>query len=249
MTRIGILGAAGRMGRAVAEAAAAAGETVAGGVDLEGAVEGPYESVTELAADCDVLIDFSAPSALAEHLAAARAAGRPIVVGTTGLQAAAEELIDEAAAEIAVLQSGNMSLGITLLAGLVREAAAKLGPDWDIEVLEMHHRHKVDAPSGTALLLARAAAEGRGATLEELSRYDRMGHLSPRETGTIGYASLRGGSVAGDHMVVFAGDSERIELSHRAENRGIFAQGAVRAARWLVGRPAGRYAMTDVLGL
>lgn len=250
MTRIGILGAAGRMGRAVADAAATAGLTVAGGVDLEGAVEGPYETAAELAAHCDVLIDFSAPSALPDHLAAARAAGRPIVIGTTGLPPAAHALIDQAAAEIPVLQTGNMSLGVTLLARLVREAAAALGPDWDIEVLEMHHRHKVDAPSGTALLLAKAAAEGRGAPLEELSRYDRMGgNRQPREAGTIGYASLRGGSVAGDHMVVFAGDNERIELGHRAENRAIFAQGAIKAARWLVDQPAGRYAMTDVLGL
>jgi len=144
MTSIGILGAAGRMGRAVAQAALAAGQTVAGGVDLNGAIEGPYGDATALAAHCDVLVDFSAPSALPGHLAAARAAKRPIVIGTTGLQPGDHGLIDEAAAEIAVLQTGNTSFGVTLLAQLVREAAARLGEDWDIEVLEMHHRHKVD---------------------------------------------------------------------------------------------------------
>jgi 4-hydroxy-tetrahydrodipicolinate reductase len=250
MTSIGILGAAGRMGRAVAQAATAAGQAVAGGVDLNGAVEGPYGDAAALAAHCDVLVDFSAPAALPGHLAAARAARTPIVIGTTGLQPGDHGLIDEAAAEIAVLQTGNTSLGVTVLAQLVREAAARLGKDWDIEVLEMHHRHKVDAPSGTALLLGRAAAEGRGSTLEKLSRYNRMdGEPHRREVGTIGYASLRGGSAAGDHLVIFAGENERIELGHRAENRGIFAQGAVKAAVWLVGQPAGRYAMTDVLGL
>jgi 4-hydroxy-tetrahydrodipicolinate reductase len=132
----------------------------------------------------------------------------------------------------------------------VREAAARLGNEWDIEILEMHHRHKVDAPSGTALLLGKAAAEGRGSTLQELSRFNRMdGEPHRRDDGTIGYASLRGGSAAGDHLVIFAGENERIELGHRAENRRIFAQGAVKAAAWLIGRPVGRYAMTDVLGL
>jgi 4-hydroxy-tetrahydrodipicolinate reductase len=250
MTSIGILGAAGRMGRAVALAAAAAEQQVAGGVDLNGAVEGPYGDAAALAADCDVLIDFSVPGALPGHIAAARAAKTPIVIGTTGLQPGDHALIDDAAAEIAVLQTGNTSLGVTLLAQLVREAAARLGEDWDIEVLELHHRHKIDAPSGTALLLGKAAAEGRGGTLEGLSRYNRMdGEPHRRETGTIGYASLRGGSAAGDHLVIFAGENERIELGHRAENRGIFAQGAVKAAVWLAGQPAGRYGMNDVLGL
>jgi 4-hydroxy-tetrahydrodipicolinate reductase len=250
MTSIGILGAAGRMGRAVAEAATAADLTVAGGVDTDGAVDGPYGDAAALAAHSDVLIDFSAPAALPTHLAAARAAKTPIVIGTTGLQPGDHGLIDQAATEIAVLQTGNMSLGVNLLARLVREAAARLGPEWDIEVLEMHHRFKVDAPSGTALLLGSAAAEGRGSSPKALSRYDRMtGKPLRRETGTIGYASLRGGSVAGDHMVVFAGEHERLELGHRAESRAIFAQGAVKAARWLVAQPAGRYTMADVLGL
>jgi len=252
MTVIGILGANGRMGRAIADVAAGLGGTIAGGVDLQGAVHGAHATPASLAAASEVLVDFSAPAALAGHLEAALAAKVPLVVGTTGLQPDHHRLIDEAAARgLAVLQSANTSLGVNLLSHLVREAAARLGPDWDIEIVEMHHRHKVDAPSGTALLLGAAAAEGRGSTLQDLSRYDRIGHGNdkPREEGTIGYASLRGGSVAGDHMVVFAGESERIELGHRAENRAIFARGAVRACLWMKGKPAGRYTMGDVLGL
>ncbi len=142
-----------------------------------------------------------------------------------------------------------MSLGVNLLAHLVREAAARLGEDWDIEIAEMHHRNKVDAPSGTALLLGQAAAEGRGVRLDAVSDRGRDGITGPRTAGHIGFASLRGGSVAGDHQLVVAGEGERIELGHRAESRAIFAQGAVKAALWLAGRPPGRYDMTDVLGL
>jgi len=252
MTVIGILGANGRMGRAIAAIAPELGASLAGGVDLGGAVFGPHGTIEALAAASDVLVDFSAPAALDGHLRAALGAGVPLVVGTTGLRPDHHRLIDEAAGRgLAVLQSANTSLGVNLLAHLVHEAAARLGPDWDIEIVEMHHRHKVDAPSGTALLLGRAAAEGRGSTPEALNRFDRIGHGNdrPREEGTIGYASLRGGSVAGDHMVVFAADDERIELGHRAENRSIFARGAVKACQWMQGRPAGRYAMGDVLGL
>ncbi|MBU3076750.1 4-hydroxy-tetrahydrodipicolinate reductase [Sphingomonas quercus] len=248
--RIGIIGAGGRMGRAIANAAAEAGASIAGGIDREGAVHGDYASPAALAAASDVLIDFSTPDALPASLDAARAAGKPIVIGTTGLQPGHHALIDAAAADIPVLQSANTSLGVNLLRALVKEAARRLGSDWDIEVLEMHHRNKVDAPSGTALMLAAAAAEGRGATLQELSRFDRISlHPHAREPGTIGYASLRGGSVAGDHNIIFAAEGERIELGHRAENRGIFARGAVKAALWLADRPAGRYQMVDVLGL
>ncbi len=252
MGRIGILGASGRMGRAIAAVCRAQGTAVAGGVDRrevsgEVAPGHSFESdATALAKISDVLVDFSAPAALAGHLDAARAAGVAVVVGTTGLQGEHHTLIDAAAREIPILQAANTSLGVNLLAHLVRQAAAALGPDWDIELLEMHHRHKVDAPSGTALLLAGAAAEGRGSALEALGRTDRTG---AREEGTIGFASLRGGSVAGDHVAIFATEGERIELGHRAESREIFARGAVRAALWLAGRPAGRYAMRDVLGL
>ena len=242
MIAIGIYGSAGRMGRAIALAIEAAGARLAGGVDAG-------EPVGPLARAADVLVDFSTPAALDEHLAAARAAGTPIVVGTTGLRAAHFAALDAAAQEVALLQTGNTSLGVTLLAQLVREAAAKLGADWDIEIAEAHHRHKVDAPSGTAVLLGEAAAAGRGATLSELRVDSRAGLVGARSEGTIGFASLRGGSVVGDHSVVFAGEGERVVLSHLAQDRSIFAHGAVTAALWLAGQPAGRYAMTDVLAL
>jgi 4-hydroxy-tetrahydrodipicolinate reductase len=148
-----------------------------------------------------------------------------------------------------VLQTGNTSLGVTLLAHLVREAASRLGPEWDVEILEMHHRMKVDAPSGTALLLGEAAAEGRGIDLSAKSERGRDGRTGARAEGAIGFASLRGGTVAGEHSVLFAGEQERLVLSHSAEDRMIFANGAVRAAGWLIGRDAGRYTMQDVLGL
>ncbi|HEV2569409.1 4-hydroxy-tetrahydrodipicolinate reductase [Sphingomonas sp.] len=245
MMRIGILGAAGRMGRAIAEAAPAIGAELGGGVDRDGAVFGPFADAAELAVGTDVLIDFSVPDALAAHLDIARVDGGAIVIGTTGLTSEHHRLIEVAANDVAVLQAANMSLGVNLLAALVEQAAARLGPDWDIEVLEMHHRHKVDAPSGTALLLGEAAAKGRGVSLCA-PNLDRNGR---REEGAIGFASLRGGSVAGDHLVVLAGEGERIELGHRAETRAIFARGAIRAAQWLAGKPAGRYSMADVLGL
>jgi 4-hydroxy-tetrahydrodipicolinate reductase len=196
-----------------------------------------------------VLADFSSPHALGANLHAAIGAGIPILIGTTGLGEDQHLAIDHAARAIAVLQTGNTSLGVTLLAYLVREAASRLGPEWDIEVLEMHHRMKVDAPSGTALLLGEAAAEGRGITLSEHSERGRDGHTGRREEGAIGFASLRGGTVAGEHSVILAGDHERITLSHSAENRMIFARGAVRGAAWLIGRAPGRYGMEQVLGI
>ena len=198
---------------------------------------------------CDVAVDFSSPDALTTNLSAAEAAGIPILVGTTGLEADHFAAIEAAAKSIPVLQTGNTSLGVTLLAALVREAAAKLGPDWDIEVLEMHHRHKVDAPSGTAKLLGEAAAAGRGVDLAANREAGRDGHTGARQEGAIGFAALRGGTVAGEHSVILAGAQERLVLSHSAEDRMIFARGAVKGASWLVGREAGRYAMEDVLGL
>lgn len=242
VTAIGIHGCNGRMGRALTHAIEAAAATLAGGTDAG-------DDPAPLARAADVLVDFSAPAALPAHLAAARAAGTPILIGTTGLTPAHQRAIDEAATAIAVLQTGNTSLGVAVLALLVREAAAKLGPDWDIEIAEMHHRHKLDAPSGTALLLGEAAAGGRGATLGALRVDSRAGLSGARAEGTIGFASLRGGSVIGDHSVVFASEGERIELTHVAQDRATFAHGAVRAALWLAGRPPGRYRMTDVLGL
>ena len=242
MARIGIIGSEGRMGQVLREAIAAAGHDLAGGIDKDG-------DPTARAGASDVLVDFSSPAALETTLEAAMAAGVPIVIGTTGLEERHHWLIDQAADRIAVLQTGNTSLGVTLLAHLVREAAQRLGEDWDIEVSEIHHRMKVDAPSGTALLLGEAAAEGRGIALADHSARGRDGVTGAREPGTIGFASLRGGSVAGDHTVAFLGDSERLTLSHLAENRSIFAHGAVRAAGWLIGKPAGRYTMPQVLDL
>lgn len=247
MIRIGILGARGRMGVAVAEAVIAADASVSGGIDRDGAAQGQYENAAQLAMASDVLIDFSTPDALPGHLDAALAANCPIVIGTTGLSATDHDAIDAAAAKIAVLQTGNTSLGVTLLAQLVRDAAAKLGEDWDIEIVEMHHRHKVDAPSGTALLLGQAAADGRGIDLTANSERGRDGQTGARKPGAIGFAALRGGSVPGDHSVILASEDESITLSHRADNRRIFARGAVKAALWLKGQPAGRYDMGDVL--
>lgn len=254
MTTIGILGAAGRMGQAIADAALQAGLTVIGGVDRQGvaatiAGHPIGTDVAALAARCDVLIDFSAPGALHAHLEAAKAASCAIVVGTTGLEAEHHALIDAASTHIAVLQTGNTSLGVTLLAALVRDVAARLGDDWDIEIVEMHHRHKVDAPSGTALLLGEAAARGRAVTLTDVADRGRDGITGMRQPGHIGFAALRGGSVAGDHQVIFATDGERIELGHRAESRIIFARGALKAAQWLHGKAKGRYRMEEVLDL
>lgn len=242
MTAIGIYGSAGRMGQAIATIATQDGVTIAGGVDAG-------VDPLPLARDADVLVDFSTAAAIEPHLAAAVEAGTPIVIGTTGLLPGHHALIDRAAERVAVLQTGNTSLGVTLLGILVEQAAARLGPEWDIEIAEMHHRHKVDAPSGTALLLGDAAARGRGTTLGEVRVDSRAGLVGARTDGTIGFASLRGGSVIGDHSVVFAGEGERLELNHRGENRTIFARGALKAALWLADRAPGRYAMAEVLGL
>ncbi len=223
--RIGLLAPRGRMGIALAAAIDAAADLVSN------------------ADTADVLIDFSSPAALPASLDRALAAAVPIVIGTTGLDATADTRISRAAGSIAVLHSANMSLGVTVLAHLVEKAAARL--DWDVEILEMHHAAKGDAPSGTALLLGARAAAGRGVEAPVVDR-DRSGARVP---GAIGYASLRGGTVAGDHDVIFAGPSERLILSHRAESRAIFARGALAAARWIADKPPGRYTMNDVLGL
>jgi len=229
--RISLTAPDGRMGRAIA--AAVAGDP---GVAID-------------QDHADVLIDFSAPDALRANLDRAVSAGIPILVGTTGLQPDHHAAIANAAKSIAVIQAPNTSLGINLLRDLVEQATARLGPEWDVEILEMHHRHKVDAPSGTALMLGQSAAKGRGATLQELSRFDRISeHPHAREPGTIGYASLRGGSVAGEHVVILATEGERIELAHRADSRMIFARGALAAARFLADKPAGIYSMRDVIG-
>lgn len=193
----------------------------------------------------DVLIDFSAPSALQASLDRALSAATPILIGTTGLDDLASRRIAAAAEQVAVMQAANTSLGVALLADLVERAAAVLGSGWDIEIADTHHRLKADAPSGTALTLGEAAAKGRGADLS--AERGRDGTGLTRQEGAIGFASLRGGTVAGDHDVMFLGPEERLILSHRAESRAIFARGALAAARFLKGRPAGLYAMRDVI--
>jgi len=242
MSRIGIIGSEGRMGQAIVTAIADAGQDHSGGIDQGG-------DALALAQASDVLVDFSSPAALEGNLDAAIAAGTPIAIGTTGLEERHHFLCDSAGESIPVLQTGNTSLGVTLLAHLVRDAASRLGEDWDIEIVETHHRMKVDAPSGTALLLGEAAARGRTIELADHSERGRDGITGKRAPGAIGFASLRGGSVAGDHAVHFLSDNERIVMSHTAENRAIFAKGAVRAALWLIGQTPGRYTMPQVLGL
>lgn len=211
MARIGIIGSAGRMGQAIVDLLRSGGHEAAGGVDAG-------DNVAKLAEHSDVLVDFSSPTALEGNLHAAVGAGIPLVIGTTGLGAAHHAAIDSAAHAVPILQTGNTSLGVTLLAHLVKEAASRLGPDWDIEIIEMHHRMKVDAPSGTALLLGDAAAEGRGIELAAYTESGRDGHTGARAEGVIGFAALRGGTVAGEHSVILAGQQERLTLSHSAES-------------------------------
>jgi 4-hydroxy-tetrahydrodipicolinate reductase len=264
--KLAIAGAAGRMGRVLTRIVhETEGAEVAGGLEPKGSVHvgadmgilagaGPLgvtigDDPLALFARIDGIIDFTVPKAtlaLAELSAQARIVH---VIGTTGIDEAGEAAIAAAARHARIVKSGNMSLGVNLLAVLVRKVAAALGEDFDIEVLEMHHRHKIDAPSGTALLLGQAAAEGRGIDLKSRSVRSRDGHMGARAPGDIGFAALRGGSVVGEHAVMFAGPAERIELTHKAESRDIFARGAVRAALWAMDKKPGLYAMTDVLGL
>lgn len=199
--------------------------------------------------EADGIVDFTAPAATLVHAELAAQARIVHVIGTTGCSAEDEAKIDAAARHAVVVKSGNMSVGVNLLAVLVERAARALGPAFDIEILEMHHRHKVDAPSGTALLLGEAAARGRDIKLDDFAVRSRDGYTGPRPEGAIGFATLRGGSVVGDHTVYLAGAGERLELRHVAEDRAQFAKGAIRAALWARGRKPGRYDMTDVLGL
>jgi len=264
--KIGIVGCAGRMGRTlVAEIEASDGAVLGGGSEQ---ADSPFigQDVAVLAglkaagvmvgADaaalfsvCDAVIDFTAPSAAPIHAGLAADTGKVLVVGTTGLDADQQQAVEAAAARTAIVQAANMSVGVNLLLGLTRQVAAVLGEDYDIEVIEMHHRHKVDAPSGTALALGRAAADGRAVALDDKAQRSRDGIVGARRAGDIGFANLRGGDVVGEHTVIFATDGERVELSHKASSRGVFAKGAVRAALWAGGKPPGPYSMTDVLGL
>ena len=196
-----------------------------------------------------VIVDFTRPDVTMAHLAIARKSGTPMVIGTTGLSAEDEQKIAEAARDIPLVYCANTSVGVTFLSRIVRDVARALSDEWDIEIVETHHHHKIDAPSGTALALGHAAAEGRGVALEAVRDSGRDGETGARKTGDIGFAVLRGGDVAGEHTVSFFGQQERIELTHRATGRIIFARGAVAAARFAASAPAGLYDMTDVLGL
>ncbi len=264
--RLVVTGAAGRMGRMVVRAIHETTDmTLAGALEREdspwvgqdpGPLAGCPTTGLAIVADplplmlhADAIIDFSSPAATVELAALAAQARIVQVIGTTGLAEEDLEKIDAAARHAAIVRSGNMSLGVNLLAALTRRAAAALGDEFDIEVVEMHHRMKVDAPSGTALMLGEAAAAGRGVALKTHSARARDGITGPRRKGDIGFASLRGGTVVGDHSVIFAGEGERVVLAHKAEDRAVFAYGALKAARWAHGRKPGLYSMADVLGL
>jgi 4-hydroxy-tetrahydrodipicolinate reductase len=264
--RLVVVGAAGRMGRMLVKSISETeGCKLAGAVEREGSIAlgqdaGLLAGVGKLNVeitpdprpvfnDADGVLDFTSPAATVEFAELAAQAGIVHVVGTTGLSDADFNSLREAARRARIVQSGNMSLGVNLLAALVRKVAQTLGEDFDVEILEMHHRMKVDAPSGTALLLGEAAAEGRGVALKDNAVRSRDGHTGARRAGDIGFATLRGGSVVGDHTVIFAGQGERIELAHKAEDRALFARGAVRAALWAQNKAPGYYTMADVLGL
>jgi 4-hydroxy-tetrahydrodipicolinate reductase len=264
--RIVVPGAAGRMGRMLIKAV-----SEAEGCVITGALERPGspalgEDAGVLAglpaigiaisddpqaamANADAILDFTIPDATLSFADAAAKAQIVHVIGTTGLGEGHFERLRAASRQTVIIQSGNMSLGVNILAALVQQAARALDPSFDIEIIEMHHRRKVDAPSGTALLLGEAAAAGRDISLSDHSVRVRDGHTGARAVGDIGFATLRGGTVIGDHTVMFAGNGERIELRHIAEDRSLFAAGAIRAALWGRGRQPGYYTMKDVLGL
>jgi 4-hydroxy-tetrahydrodipicolinate reductase len=265
MTRIAIIGVTGRMGQALVRAAGDVPEvSLAGGVasasssavgrdigELAGISALGLAATNDLAsvlAQSDVAVDFSRSEATAANLAACRAARKPLLIGTTGFDAELSGELEKAARDIAVLVAPNTSLAVTLLIELVRASAKSLPRDFDIEIVETHHRMKRDAPSGTALALGRAAAEGRGTDIAKAAVLHRSGGVHERKEGDIGFAVVRGGDIAGEHTVLFAGDGEQLVLQHRAADRAIFARGALRAAVWLSARPPGRFFMRDVLG-
>ncbi|KAA0077831.1 4-hydroxy-tetrahydrodipicolinate reductase [Tardiphaga sp. P9-11] len=264
--RLIVAGAGGRMGRALIRTisetpgAVLAGALEAPGSELLGQDSGVLAGLPEngvklsadlwtLSKDADGILDFTVPAATIANVAIAAQRGLVHVIGTTGLSPSDNAVIKSVTGQAIVVQSGNMSLGVNLLAALVKRVARSLDDGFDIEVLEMHHKAKIDAPSGTAFMLGQAAAEGRGISLDEHSARGRDGLTGARKTGDIGFASLRGGTVAGDHTVIFAGPNERIELTHKADDRMIFANGALKAAMWAHGKKPGLYSMADVLGL
>jgi 4-hydroxy-tetrahydrodipicolinate reductase len=264
-TRIAVLGAAGKMGRAIVRVIASTpGAALRGAFEPAGSATlgqdaGALAGVSSLglsveaglpaAGAADVWIDFTVPAAAVPAVRAAVSAKTAIVIGTTGLGPTERAEITTAARDIPIVYTPNMSVGVNVLLKLVADAARALGPSYDIDIVEAHHRAKRDAPSGTALRLAEAAAEGAGRDLGAVARYARHGEIGPRPPGEIGIQTLRGGDVVGDHTVFFFGDGDRIEITHRASSRDTFAQGAVRAALWVAGRPPGLYDMRAVLGL
>ena len=265
--QLAIAGAAGRMGRAlVAAASSDDGLQIVGGSERPGSPAlgadlgilaggdglgvACVDSPETAAQAAQVWIDFTTPAASLSAFSGLRDTGvKAIVLGTTGFEAAQEAQIAEAAQHFCIVRSGNFSLGINLLMGFVKQAAERLGPDWDIEIFEAHHRRKVDAPSGTALMLGQAAATGRGVSHTEIAAFDRHGVTAARKAGEIGYAVARGGGIIGEHEVMFASDDEIIRFSHSALNRAIFAKGALAAARWAAGHGPGLYDISDVLDL
>ena len=264
--KIGIVGAAGRMGRMlVAAVQHADGAELAGGTEAAGhpdmdrdlgELAGIDAAGVMLSSDpralfeaADAIIDFTVPQATAAHAALAAETGTSLVIGTTGLEVQHQDAIERAAEQVAVVQAANFSVGVNLLLGLVEQAARALPEAYDIEVVEMHHRHKVDAPSGTALALGHAAAKGRDVDLDTVAQRVRDGITGERTMGDIGFATLRGGDVVGDHTVMYAGPGERVEITHKAASREIFANGAVRAALWTGMQKPGLYSMQDVLGI
>lgn len=265
-TRLAVLGATGRMGRAVIQAAAAAPQVRLGAAlertghaDLgrdAAQLAGLDPSGTLLGADLsaclsafDVLVDFTRPEATLSVLTLCASQGKALVIGTTGFSAAQRAEIEAASRSVPICLSGNFSIGVNLCLGLLEQAARALKDDFDIEIVEAHHRHKVDAPSGTALMMGEAVARGAGRDLKTCAVYERYGHTGARSRESIGFATVRGGDVVGDHTVMFLGEGERVEISHKASNRMNFANGAVRAAAWLQGRAPGLYSMRDVLGI
>lgn len=243
-TRIGIAGITGRMGKLLTEEVAAAGAVVSGGTSRSN------RDLAALARESDVVIDFTNAATAQATATIMAASGKAWILGTSGLSASDEASVKAAASEIPVVYASNFSAGVNLVLALAERMGAALPPDvYDAEIVEMHHRQKVDAPSGTAIGMGRAVAKGRGVKLDDVMESGRHGHTGPRQTGAIGFAALRGGQVVGEHSLIFAAGSEHIVLTHRAFDRRTFATGAVRAALWAVTRPPGLYSMMDVLGM
>jgi 4-hydroxy-tetrahydrodipicolinate reductase len=263
--KIGIVGCAGRMGQMLVQEV-----TATEGCELAGGTEGPgnpalgrdvaahagldacgmeiSEDAEALFAASGVVVDFTLPAATANHLALAQKNGTSLVLGTTGHDENGLAAIEAAAKDITIVKAMNFSIGVNVQFAITQQLAGILDDDYDIEIIEMHHKHKVDSPSGTAIGLGEAAAAGRGVSLDDVSARGRDGITGARKKGDIGFASLRGGEVVGEHTVIFAGENERVEFTHRASSRGIFSKGAIRAARWIDGKDAGLYDMLDVLG-